>query len=183
MAARPCSISTRGAIRGGAPRVSDHVVTAGEDGSVRAFAYAEKREVFAARFDAPATALSLAPPVADEGGHTRSPASAAAWRARRPPCRRLEAGGRGAARRRRTQVRAGGKGGARPLLAAGEDGKVWFFACGERHGPEPHRVRRGALFVTGGWADWRRAGGVRVGARRGASRARRGLRGRAHVQV
>ena len=47
-------------------RVSDHAVTVGQDGTVRVFAYVEKREVYAARFNAPATSLALAPARVDE---------------------------------------------------------------------------------------------------------------------
>jgi WD40 repeat protein len=122
-----------------ASRVSDHVVTAGEDGSVRVFAYAEKREVFAARFDAPATALSLAPPAVDEEGRVAIVGfgdgvarallrCADAWKlvdAVKPHVGAVTCAAYAPA----------AKAGARPLLAtAGEDGKVWFFACEREKG-------------------------------------------------
>ena len=122
-----------------ASRVSDHVITAGEDGSVRVFAYAEKREVFAARFDAPATALSLAPPAVDAEGRVAIVGfgdgtarallrCADAWKlvdAVKPHVGAVTCAAYAPA----------GRAGARPLLAtAGEDKKVWFFSCEREKG-------------------------------------------------
>ena len=122
-----------------ASRVSDHVITAGEDGSVRVFAYAEKRQVFAARFDAPATALSLAPPAVDEEGRVAIVGfgdgvarallrCADAWKlvdAVKPHVGAVTCAAYAPAARA----------GARPLLAtAGEDKKVWFFSCEREKG-------------------------------------------------
>ena len=60
-----------GAITGlEASATSDHAVTIGADGTVRVFAYAERREVFQSRFSAPATALHRASLKIDESGRT-----------------------------------------------------------------------------------------------------------------
>ena len=59
-------VGFHGGHRGLGFRVSDHAVTVGQDGTVRVFAYGEKREVYAARFNAPATSLALAPARVDE---------------------------------------------------------------------------------------------------------------------
>ena len=45
---------------------SDHVITAGDDGTVRLFDYVYKTETFGARFSSPACSLQIAPPNVDE---------------------------------------------------------------------------------------------------------------------
>ena len=119
--------------------ISDHVITAGEDGSVRVFAYAEKRELFAARFNAPATTMSCAPPAIDperrvvvvgfgDGVARVLLRCADAWKlidAVKPHNGAVTC----------AQYAPASRVGSTPMLVtAGEDGKVWFFACEREKG-------------------------------------------------